>query len=81
MSSLSHTTTSIPKATRKKSGYWKNISNQRAFFDSMASTLNLTSAKEWSNINTSTLLKMGGSFVYSKYKGSLAEGNDHTKIE
>jgi hypothetical protein len=58
----------------KPKGYWKDINNQRAFFDEMASKHNLHNPRDWAAVSWETLLKEGGYFVSQYYKGSLLKG-------
>jgi hypothetical protein len=59
----------------KPDGYWKDIKNQRAFFDQLAAKLNLKSLDDWNDVRLSTVQKMGGWFVNNpRYGGSLQEG-------
>jgi hypothetical protein len=56
-----------------KRSNWKTIENQRAFFDKVASTLNIQKPEDWYSVSVDTVYKMGGSFI-RYYNGSLLRG-------
>jgi hypothetical protein len=53
---------------------WANVTNQRAFFDKLAVSLNVKSPEDWYKVNVKTVLQEGGYFVNKYYKGSLIRG-------
>jgi hypothetical protein len=53
---------------------WKDIPNQRFFFDKLAAKLNIQKPEDWYSVQIETVLKEGGTFVNSVYKGSLIRG-------
>jgi hypothetical protein len=55
-------------------GHWDINSNQRKFFDGLASLLNIRKPQDWEHITTKLVLESGGSFVNSHYNGSLQRG-------
>jgi hypothetical protein len=59
---------------RKRVGHWKDITNQRAFFDQLASKLNIHKLEDWCHVNVKTVVQQGGSFVFYHYNGSLLRG-------
>jgi hypothetical protein len=59
----------------KGKGYWKDLQNQRAFFDSLAVKLNIQKPEDWYNIQGSSLWKeKGGHFIKNHYNSSLIAG-------
>ena len=58
----------------KPVGYWKDLKNQRSFLDDVAKRLNLQTTEDWYTVSCSTVVKMGGTFVQTEYKGSLLNG-------
>jgi hypothetical protein len=55
-------------------GYWKDIKNQRHFFEQLAIKLNIQKPEDWYGVLRSTILKEGAYFVSSYYNGSLVKG-------
>jgi hypothetical protein len=73
---ISHAQRSLNVANRSKpSGYWKNIDNQRAFFDQIAVELRVNKLEDWNSVPVKKVVEKGGSFVKYLYNGSLREGN------
>jgi hypothetical protein len=62
------TTTTV---TRKPPRYWKDIRNQRKFFDKLAIELNIKRPNDWRQVRVRTVLEKGGSFVKQYYNESL----------
>jgi hypothetical protein len=62
------------KVSRRPVGHWKNIDNQRKFFDDLATKLDIRTPEDWSRVSKETFLQHGGSFVYTHYKGSFQRG-------
>jgi hypothetical protein len=58
----------------KPPGYWKDPTNQRKFFDKLATKLNIQTPEQWNRVLVQTVLKEGGSFVNNYYKGSVQKG-------
>jgi hypothetical protein len=56
------------------SGHWKEISNQKLFFDQLAPTLNIQSLEDWQSVNVKTVIEKGGWFITNYYNGSLIQG-------
>jgi hypothetical protein len=58
----------------KSIGYWKDIKNQRSFFDVLAVKLNVKKPEDWYSVRLDTVLMNGGSFIISYYNGSVRRG-------
>jgi hypothetical protein len=56
-------------------GYWKDINNQRTFFDNLGRELNIQQPEDWYTVDVRTVVKKGGSFIHYHYNSSLIEGN------
>jgi hypothetical protein len=54
--------------------YWKDIKNQRTFFDNAAKLLNIQKQEDWNSISLQDLSAIGGSFIQKYYNGSIADG-------
>ncbi len=66
-------------------GYWKNINNQRAFFDNLAVKLSILlkcyliwltvyyikQLEDWYYVRISQVCQLGGRTIMERYKGSL----------
>jgi hypothetical protein len=63
---------------RKSKGYWNDTSNQRAFFDQLAVSLNITKPEDWFSPRIAATIRQKASFVNNRYGGSLLKGNDVT---
>jgi hypothetical protein len=62
----------------KPHGHWKDIRNQRAFFDQLAIKLNIKKPEDWYVVKTQTVLDEGGNFIISYYNSTLILGtNQH----
>jgi hypothetical protein len=57
-----------------KRGSWKDITDQRKFFEQLAIKLNIQKPEDWLNVQCKTILKEGGSFVNHYYKSSVIKG-------
>jgi hypothetical protein len=55
-------------------GYWNDINNQRAFFDKMASLLNVQKEDDWYSVSVKSVIQHGGSFIKRHYNGSIIRG-------
>ena len=55
-------------------GYWKDLDNQRAFFDALAIKLNIHKPEDWYRVTRKTVIQEGGYFV-PQYYGSVTKGN------
>jgi hypothetical protein len=62
---------------QKPAGYWKDVNNQRAFFDELATKLNIEKPEDWNQVTRKKVIENNGSFIISYYNGSLLQG---TKI-
>jgi hypothetical protein len=60
--------------TGKFNGYWKDIKNQKAFFDKLAIKWNIQKPNDWNHVTWSMVIKEGGSFIINYYHGSLKRG-------
>jgi hypothetical protein len=63
-----------PFYVERESKDWKDINNQRSFFDQLAIKLNVKTPEDWSKVMHKTVLQEGGTFVNNYYKGSLLRG-------
>jgi hypothetical protein len=61
------------KSKHKVTGYWKDVKNQRSFFDQLAIKLNVKQPEDWLNV-TSEVLKESKGFVNTYYNGSVVQG-------
>ncbi len=52
-------------------GYWKDINNQRAFLESLATKLRICDHKDWYLVSSSQVAQHGGGGLLNHYKGSL----------
>ena len=57
-----------------KSSYWKDIHNQKAFFDQLAAKWNIQKTEEWNKVTTQMVMKEGGAFINNYYNSSLQQG-------
>jgi hypothetical protein len=57
----------------KPHGYWKDIKNQRVFFDDLATKLNIQTPIEWLQVTRKKVTEEGGSFLFNYYN-SLWQG-------
>eukprot|EP01126_Amoeba_proteus_P018019 TRINITY_DN1895_c0_g2_i4.p1 TRINITY_DN1895_c0_g2~~TRINITY_DN1895_c0_g2_i4.p1 ORF type:complete len:406 (-),score=71.79 TRINITY_DN1895_c0_g2_i4:1126-2343(-) len=51
-------------------GYWNDLSNQRAFFESLGSELGFSSPENWYQIDLKTVIDWGGGRLMEKYGNS-----------
>jgi hypothetical protein len=58
----------------KPQGYWKDMANQRLFFDQLAHKLNIQKPEDWAAVSSKTILDEGGAFVNRYYKSSVVNG-------
>jgi hypothetical protein len=58
----------------KPYGYWKDVTNQRKFFDRLAIKLNIQKQDDWYRVTRPIAVAEGGHFINSYYKGSLIRG-------
>lgn len=54
-------------------GYWKDLNNQRAFFDKVASLCGVQQLSDWSSITVKHVLQCGGGTLLKYYNGSLLQ--------
>jgi len=52
-------------------GYWKEISNQRNFLNSISKKFNIENIEDWKFVSTELVKKMGGSGFLRYFNGSL----------
>jgi hypothetical protein len=56
-------------------GHWKDVVNQRRFFDKLGITLGIKNLDDWSNVAVKTVLShQGSSFIVAYYGSSLMRG-------
>jgi hypothetical protein len=70
-----------PRIAFKPKGYWRDIKNQRAFFDQLAKKLDISKPADWYHISAETVQKLGGAFVHYQYNDSLVKGKLCRNIE
>ena len=58
--------------TRAPRLYWKDIKNQREFFDDLAKKFNITNPKDWSNVSYRDVVNAGGGRLL-RYYSSIYE--------
>jgi hypothetical protein len=58
----------------KPPGYWKDIKNQRTFFDQLAVEWNIQNPEDWNQVTSRKVLDKGGHFINNYYHGSLFQG-------
>jgi hypothetical protein len=73
-SKITLTSTNTTHERRKRPGYWKDVKNQRAFFDSVQKELNIQTLEDWYSVPVSKIIKLGGYFVANHYNSSLLKG-------
>jgi hypothetical protein len=62
----------------KPYGFWRDIQQQRLFFDQLATKLNITKPTDWYKINSKQADAAGaGSIIKKYYSGSLIRGTIH----
>ena len=61
--------------TSKPRGYWKDLQNQKAFFDQLAIKWNIQKLEDWNNFTQEMACKEG-SFISKYYNSSLQKGID-----
>lgn len=52
-------------------GFWKEAKNQRSFFDSLASVLQIRNPDDWTKVTSKLVLQNGGAFLHTYFKGSV----------
>jgi hypothetical protein len=66
---------SIPSvAALKPSGYWKDVKNQRNFFDELGVKLNIKEPQDWFRVTRKIIWKEGGYFINNHYNSSVIKG-------
>jgi hypothetical protein len=60
----------------KPYGYWKDIQNQKEFFDQLAVKYNVQKPEDWNKVTAEMALKEGGNFIIKYYHGSIRKGSD-----
>jgi hypothetical protein len=63
------------QSTRLPKGFWKDVKNQRAFVEELASKLGITQLDDWYKVTTRQFVQHGGGWLTNFYKGSLKKGN------
>jgi hypothetical protein len=58
----------------KPNGYWRDINNQRLFFEKLAHKLNIQNPADWLKVPRKTILAGGGSFIHRYYNSSITQG-------
>eukprot|EP01114_Cavostelium_apophysatum_P021759 TRINITY_DN7678_c0_g1_i2.p1 TRINITY_DN7678_c0_g1~~TRINITY_DN7678_c0_g1_i2.p1 ORF type:complete len:759 (+),score=135.48 TRINITY_DN7678_c0_g1_i2:52-2328(+) len=56
---------------RHPSGYWKDVSNQRAFIESFAKERGISTLESWSKVSANDLERYGGGSLLYRFGGSL----------
>jgi hypothetical protein len=64
----------------KPRGYWKDKENQKAFFEQLASKLNIQKPEDWHLVTKQTIKDEGGSFVDKYYNYSLVKGKTYSLL-
>jgi hypothetical protein len=64
----------VPVMTVKPHGYWKDIQNQKMFFDQLAIKWNIQNVEDWNKVTFEMALKEGGHFIGKYYNSSLQQG-------
>jgi hypothetical protein len=62
--------------SQKSRGYWKDIKNQKAFFDQLAAKWNIQKMEDWNKVTRKMLLKEGGHFITGHYNSSPQQGTN-----
>ena len=61
----------------KSPGYWKDLQNQKAFFDQLAIKWNIQKLDDWNKFTQKMACREGGgSFINKYYNSSLQKGID-----
>ena len=60
---------------RKARGHWKDVNNQRTFFDQAAKQLGISSSnpEEWYKVSKEDIIKLGGSGILQYYQNSFTK--------
>jgi hypothetical protein len=67
---------------RKPNGYWRDLQNQRTFFNQLAVKLNIQHPEDWYKVHKKTVINFGGTFIDSSlYGGSIRKGNNKKFIK
>jgi hypothetical protein len=61
---------------KSRRGYWNDKGNQKAFFDRLASKLNIQKLEDWNIVTLSQVVEEGGSFVTYHYNSSVKQGKE-----
>jgi hypothetical protein len=67
----------VRTSTVKPQGYWKDIRNQKEFFDQLARKWNIQNQKDWNKVTNKMVIEEGGRFIGAYYNNSLQQGNRH----
>jgi hypothetical protein len=59
---------------------WKDVHNQRTFFDQLAVKLNIKNPQDWFNVTLRTIQNEGAYFVTRYYNSSLIQGKYHSSL-
>jgi hypothetical protein len=64
----------VEKPTVKPRSYWKDMANQKEFFDQLAIKWNIQKPEDWNKVTTTMVVREKGDFINRYYKGSLQRG-------
>jgi hypothetical protein len=59
----------------KERSNWKEVTNQRQFFDTLAKSLNVNNWEDWYSVSAGQVVRRGGTFIKNYYRGSMIKGN------
>ena len=62
----------VSKLSRKPSGYWDSLNNQRLFFDEVAEKFKIRQPSDWSKCTYQKLVKEGGAPLLRRYTSLVA---------
>jgi hypothetical protein len=60
----------------KPLGYWKDLKNQKAFFDQLAMKWDIKKPEDWNKVTVKMVFMEGGSFIKVYYNSSLQKGTN-----
>jgi hypothetical protein len=52
-------------------GYWKDMKNQRSFFDNLGKKLNVKTPSDWANFPFRVIIENQGGYLSFLYRGSM----------
>jgi hypothetical protein len=53
---------------------WKDVRNQRYFFEELGKELNIKNIEDWKNVQAKMVRSKGGNFINAYYNGSVSKG-------